>query len=158
MAGFVVCSMFRLAASSARGIQTQLRNPPLLIAAAPLSWECWINKNAEWLYGDCISAAASKRLSKPAITVLQKIFWNKQSALKPPTSQFLCWWFPIILYCRVDCPNDNPKMYNINCLIFDGAIFYILQVITTISVLPASTNEIFQNNMHSDGIAFNSIF
>jgi hypothetical protein len=26
-------------------------------------------------------------------------------------------------------------MYNINCLIFNGAIFYILQVITAISVL-----------------------
>ena len=33
MAGFVACSTSRLAASSARGIQTQLRNPPLLIAA-----------------------------------------------------------------------------------------------------------------------------
>ena len=33
MAGLVTYSTSRLAASSARGIQTQLRNPPLLIAA-----------------------------------------------------------------------------------------------------------------------------
>ena len=33
MAGFVACSASRLAASSARGIQAQLRSPPLLIAA-----------------------------------------------------------------------------------------------------------------------------
>ena len=33
MAGVVACSTSRLAASSARGIQIQLRNPPLLIAA-----------------------------------------------------------------------------------------------------------------------------
>ncbi len=33
MAGFVEFSASRLAANSTRGIQTQLRNPPLLIAA-----------------------------------------------------------------------------------------------------------------------------
>jgi hypothetical protein len=27
--------------------------------------------------------------------------------------------------CRVDCSNDNPKMYNITCLILNGTIFYI---------------------------------
>ncbi len=45
MAGLVACSSSRLAASSARGIQTQLRNPPLLIAATVVCYLKKLNPN-----------------------------------------------------------------------------------------------------------------